>query len=192
MKKIIILLLIFYTSFSFSQQDTIAQGPFTQNRLAEEAVDKRDITYNEISLGAFNLIAFGAVDITYERILTPNTSVALEGFILAWNKESSWAYSKESSLTGKYKYFFEDNHAWGLYANGFMMLSSGTYDEEEEAEIVTEEDYTDLAIGFGGGYKFMVRQGFFADLGAGIGRNLFSNNSPTIVAQFTVNVGFRF
>ncbi len=189
MKKLITLCFILSTAVGFSQQDNV----FAQDTIGEPTLDKRDITYNEISIGAFNLIAFGAIDIAYERILTPNTSASIEGFLLAWNKETSWAYSKESSLTGKYKYFFEDNHGYGLYANGFAMLSSGNYDEEDEgAEIVVEEDYTDLALGFGGGYKFMAKQGFFADVGAGVGRNLFSNNSPTIVAQFTVNIGFRF
>lgn len=189
MKNLLTFCFFFSAMLGFSQQDNL----FTQDTIPPETLDKRDITYNEVSIGAFNLIAFGAIDVAYERVLTPNTSVAIEGFILAWNKESSWAYSKESSLTGKYKYFFEDNHAYGLYANGFAMLSNGTYDVEEEGvENGLEEDYTDLALGFGGGYKFMSRQGFFADVGAGVGRNLFSNNSPTIVAQFTVNLGFRF
>lgn len=182
MKKLIIAFVLVFSTTTYAQEIE-----------EEQVIHKRDITYNELSIGAFNLIVFGAIDVAYERILTPNTSAVIEGFILAWNKESSWAYNKESSLTGKYKYFFEDNHGYGLYANGFGMLSSGTYDEEQEgSEIVVEEDYTDLALGFGGGYKFMARQGFFADVGAGVGRNLFSNNSPTIVAQFTVNLGFRF
>lgn len=189
MKNFITLCFVLSAAVGFSQQNNL----YTQDTIAEVDVDVRDNTYNEISIGAFNLIAFGAIDVTYERILTPNTSVALEGFLLAWNNESSWAYSKERSLTGKYKYFFEDNHGYGLYANGFAMLSSGTLEEDEEGvEIPIEKDYTDLALGFGGGYKFMAKQGFFADVGAGIGRNLFSNNSPTIVAQITVNVGFRF
>ena len=52
--------------------------------------------------------------------------------------------------------------------------------------------YTDFALGFGLGGKFVSKQGFFLDLSTGIGRNLFSDVSPTIVGQFNVNLGFRF
>ncbi len=53
-------------------------------------------------------------------------------------------------------------------------------------------NYTDFALGFGLGGKFVSKQGFFLDLNAGIGRNLLNDNSPTIVGQFNVNLGFRF
>lgn len=163
---------------------------------------KRDIAKNELSIGAFNLVAFGALDIAYERILTPNSSWAIEGFILALdrdNEDISEAYSKDFSITGKYKYFFGDRSAWGFYVNGLAMISSGEYGDWSQDVIMRDnsfgyvkEEYTDLALGFGLGGKFVSRQGFFLDLSTGIGRNLFNNNSPTIVGQFNVNLGFRF
>ncbi len=170
-----------------------------QSQIQEETLYKRDIAKNELSIGAFNLVAFGALDVAYERILTPNTSWALEGFIWALNRDNediSEAYSKDFSLTGKYKYFFGERTAWGFYVNGLAMISSGEYDKDvlqsDGWYEYETENYTDFALGFGLGGKFVSQQGFFLDLGAGIGRNLFSNNSPTIVGQFNVNLGFRF
>lgn len=173
-----------------------------QSQTQENPVYKRDIAKNELSIGAFNLVAFGALDIAYERILTPNTSWAIEGFILALdrdNEDVSEAYSKDFSLTGKYKYFFGEGTAWGFYVNGLAMISSGEYEDwNQDVQMrdgsfgYVKENYTDLALGFGLGGKFVTPQGFFLDLGTGIGRNLLSDNSPTIVGQFNVNLGFRF
>lgn len=189
MKKLITAALFLFTVSAFSQQIETEQ----------ETTPKRDLLKNELSIGAFNLVAFGALDIAYERIVTPHSSWAVEAFILALdreNEDASEVYAKDLSLTGKYKYFFGERTAWGFYVNGLAMLSSGEYAKDVRQpdgwyEYETE-DYTDFALGFGIGGKFVSQQGFFLDLSTGIGRNLFSNNSPTIVGQFNVNLGFRF
>lgn len=191
MKYLVLLVFVFVTSISLAQD---SQNNATTNP------EKRDITQNELSIGALNLVAFGALDITYERIIDKNSSWAVEGFIKALdrdNEDVGDAFYKDFSLTGKYKYFFGENYARGFYVHGFGMISRGEYDSNYVTEpngfgYYEYEDYTDFAIGFGIGGKFVSTGGFFLDLGAGIGRNLFSENSPTIVGQFNVNLGFRF
>lgn len=191
MKNLIILPFLLLSLTLFSQTPGVVE---------DDEIYKRDITNNELSIGAFNLVVFGALDVAYERIITQNTSWAVEAFILALTRESDWgdgAFNKNSSLTGKFKYFFGDARAAGFYVNGLAMISGGEYTEDgtylNDSYIEGEEgDYTDLALGFGVGGKFVSKQGFFIDLGTGIGRNLLNNNSPTIVGQFTVNLGFRF
>lgn len=199
MKKYTTVAFLLFSIISFSQVET--EVTFVEP--GEEQIYKRDITYNEISLGALNLVAFGALDVAYERIVTPNTSWAVEAFFLALTKDNedlSDAYSKDFSLTGKLKYFFSDRAAWGFYVNGLTMLSTGNYTPEDNRtfnpdipfQAPEEQKYTDLALGFGLGGKFVAKQGFFVDLSTGIGRNLFSSNSPTIIGQFNANLGFRF
>lgn len=186
MKKICLLLVLMIPHITFSQE--------------QEDLDPRDSAKNELSVGALNLLAFGAIDITYERILNPHSSWGVETFFLAFNREKEQtvdAYEKDISVAGKYKYFFSDNaSASGFYVNALTMISSGEYNPEEGSsdpdQLTPEERYTDLALGFGAGGKFISRQGFFLDLGMGIGRNIFSSNSPTIVGQFNFNLGFRF
>ncbi len=170
---------------------------FSQDSIA---VYKRDITKNELSINAFNLVAFGAVDVAYERIIDPNSSWAIEGFILALNRESESAdyiFTRTASLTGKYKYFFSERSAWGFYANGLVMLSTGEFFEEQYDRDgfftgTQDKKYTDLALGFGLGGKWVSKQGFFLDLNTGIGRNLLNSDSPVVVGQFNVNLGKRF
>ncbi|PKD17220.1 hypothetical protein APR41_07260 [Salegentibacter salinarum] len=191
MKKLLLLSLVLISSVTFAQD--------SQNTQTTEP-DKRDVTQNELSIGALNLVAFGAIDLTFERIIDQNSSWAIEGFIKALDRDNENiddAFYKDFSLTGKYKYFFGDRYARGFYVHGFGMLSSGEYDDNwvvdsEGYGYYEYEDYTDFALGFGIGGKFVSKGGFFLDLGAGIGRNLLSENSPTIVGQFNVNLGFRF
>lgn len=193
MQKITIYLFLFFTLTVFSQE------PEVQSEPKQEPIYHRDITKNEVSIGALNLVAFGALDIAYERILSPNTSWAVEAFILALNRDNediAEAYRKNFSLTGKFKYFFSERTAWGFYVNGLTMISTGENDNSfytSDGFYQTEtEDYTDLAVGFGLGGKFVAKQGFLLDLNAGIGRNLFNSESPTIIGQFGVNLGYRF
>tara|TARA_R100000935_G_scaffold54108_1_gene82581 strand:+ start:229 stop:819 length:591 start_codon:yes stop_codon:yes gene_type:complete len=196
MKKFLFPVLALVSFLSFSQETL-------ENSNENSATTyKRDIAKNELSIGALNLVAFGALDVAYERILTPNSSWALEAFVLALDRENEDlddAYNKDFSLTGKYKYFFGDRSTWGFYVNGLAMISSGKYKVTTESFVndnffysTEEKDYTDFALGFGLGGKFVSKQGFFLDLSTGIGRNLFSNDSPVVVGQFNANLGFRF
>jgi len=188
MKFLLTCLLLAATSLGFSQtNDSISN------------INSREFGNQELSLNAFNLVAFGIVDITYERIISENSTWAIEAFYHPTKDDYlNDAYYKELSLTGKYKHFFSSKYARGFYVHGFGMLSNGEYEDgsyynENTNEYIYEtNDYTDFAIGFGLGGKFVSKGGFLLDLSGGIGRNLFSDKSPTIVGQFMVNLGYRF
>lgn len=188
MKTILPTLLLIFTGLSGFSQEVV------------EEVFPRDINKNELSINAFNLVTFGAIDVAYERIIDPSSSWSVEGFILALQRESEaadYVFTRTASLTGKYKYFFGDRTAWGFYVNGMAMVSTGEYYEESYDErdfnyTRVDKDYTDLALGFGLGGKWVSKQGFFMDLSGGIGRNILNSDSPVIVGQFNVNLGKRF
>lgn len=181
-------ILLFTTSLCLAQDNSENTQP-----------EKRDSTRNELSVNAFNLVAFGIIEITYERVIDENSSWAIEGFIQPGKDDYlDEAYYKDLSVTGKYKHFFSSTYARGFYVHGFGMISNGEYEtnyyynENIDDYIYETENYTDFAIGFGLGGKFVSPGGFLLDLNAGIGRNLLSDVSPTIVGQFMVNLGFRF
>ncbi len=196
MKKIsLILLLLITCSRSFAQQ-------------AEEELYQRDIAKNELNLNVLNVLVFGALDLGYERVLENNTSLGLQLFSKVFNKNEgedvdlSKVYAKDFSLTSKFKYFFDNEAtASGFYALAFGMVSDGT--NEKSIEVTDPEtgktsnvdrdlDYTDFALGFGVGGKFVARQGFLLDVSFGLGRNLFHKDSPDIVILPAINVGYRF
>ncbi len=196
MKKIIILsLAVFAFQISFAQNSGASQY-------------KRDFKRNEVSINPFNIIAFGAFDVNYERILNKNTSLGLDFFYrLSEGKDdndlidSDDVFDKQVAATLRLKYFFGDRIARGFYAEGFGMLSSGEHENRIDQfgttgvfvnSIRKDLDYTDFALGFGIGGKFVSKNGFFMDVGIGIGRNLFSDKSPDIVVKPNIYIGYRF
>lgn len=174
----------------------------------ENIIFKRDTTKSEVHLNVLNLLVFGALDVGYERLINDHASAGIEIFSKVFNKNEgedvdlSEVYSKDFSITGKFKYFLNDeNTAWGYYAEAFGMFSNGTNEKEVEIKdsttgefktIEADLEYTDIALGVGVGGKFVAKQGFLIDVSFGLGRNLFDKNSPDIVLLPTVNLGYRF
>ncbi|SEK54189.1 hypothetical protein SAMN04487910_0772 [Aquimarina amphilecti] len=190
---------------------TIVALIFTLQMTAQDQSDlpARDINKNEISLSPVNIIAFGALDIGYERVLNNNTTLGLDFFYRFSDGidndddiiDRDGIFDKEIALTVRYKYFFGNRIARGFYIEGFGMLSDGEHEEFVELTNVAGDfiggtnvdmEYTDFALGFGVGGKFVTKKGFFLDIGFGIGRNLFHKNSPDIIVRPNLYVGYRF
>ncbi|WP_405206764.1 hypothetical protein [Aquimarina sp. LLG6339-5] len=189
---IVIILFSFQVSFAQDQTDLL----------------KRDIKKNEVSINPLNLIAFGALDIGYERVLNNNSTLGFDLFYSLVDRDNDEdfistddIFDKEIAFTTSFKYFFGSRIARGFYVEGFGMLSSGEHEEyievfDNQGNFISasdvEQEYTDFAIGFAVGGKFVTRNGFFIDIGFGIGRNLFSNKSPDIIVRPNLYLGYRF
>lgn len=197
MKKLLFLLSLLLVAFT---------GTAQQNSYNEQ-LDHRDVAKNELSLNAFNILIFGVLEGTYERVISDQSSISVDVFADVFDKKEgedidfSEVYTRDFALTTSFKFFFsEDKIARGFYAEGFGMLSTGETLETQEltrpgGEITyseVETGYTDFALGLGLGGKFVARQGFLIDVSFGLGRNLFNNDSPVLVVQTAVNVGYRF
>lgn len=196
MKKHALVLLLFFLSFQGFAQEF------------EEELYQRDLAKNELNLNVLNVLVFGALDLGYERVLDNNTTIGLQLFSKVFNKNEgedvdlSEVYAKDFSLTSKFKYFFDDQAtASGFYALAFGMISDGTNEKTIEitdpgtgktSKVDRDFDYTDFALGFGVGGKFVAKQGFLLDVSFGLGRNLFNKDSPDIVILPAINVGYRF
>lgn len=182
--------------------------------IAQDQTDSpnRDIKKNEISINPLNIIAFGVLDLGYERVLSNNTTVGFDVFFRKADSRDTddisnddlntdEVFDKEIALTTRFKYIFGERIARGFYVEAFGMLSSGennTYQElyNDSGDFIREieevKEFTDFAIGFGVGGKFVNKNGFFLDLSFGVGRNLFNNNSPTIIVRPNLYLGYRF
>lgn len=180
-----------------------------QCAIAQDQSDlpKRDINKNELSINPLNIVAFGALDIAYERVLNNNSTLGFDVFYLLADRDDADIFDgddifeKEIAFTTKFKYFFGERIARGFYVEGFGMLSSGSdetlidvFDSQGNFIRVDEieEDFTDFALGFGVGGKFVARNGFLIDIGFGIGRNLFNNDAPEIIIRPNLYLGYRF
>ena len=54
------------------------------------------------------------------------------------------------------------------------------------------KDYTDGALGLAFGSKYVSPGGFVLDIYGGLGRNLFTSESRSVVPRVGINLGYRF
>jgi hypothetical protein len=194
MKKIIFLLILTLISLQFTAQEK------------EEKTDSQDIGKNyELKINAFNLIAFAAIDLSYERLVNENSSYGVAVFYnFSDYPDDAIAISKKFSLTPYYRqFFFENKYARGFFIEGFGMLNTyqdilynySSYNNRDKVE-----NQTGFALGISVGGKFVTKGGFTTEVLLGVGRNLIKEKSnddydlfgDNIVGRFGISVGYRF
>ena len=178
MKKLFILICLTFSLFGYGQE--IQTIDFKRNELKGNAL----------------LLVIGAGEFTYERLLNEDSGVGISLFFVAEDE-----FDTNFSLTPYYRAYFGKKPAAGVFVDGFAMLNSyidhgyTTYYYDNGTTItnfVADEVGADFALGFGLGSKWIHRKGFVFEFNAGIGRNLFSDNSPEIVGRAGITLGYRF
>jgi hypothetical protein len=197
MKKILLFLLVTFVSLSFTAQEF--EGP-KENRYPE-GVEKK----NELKLNAFNLIAFAALDISYEKVISANSSYGVGIFYNFSDYENDdITFPKKFSITPYYRWFFSEyQYAQGFFIEGFGMLNTfqdfyNSYDYNNNYSKIKTQ--TSFALGISVGGKFVLKEGFTAEVLAGVGRNLIKGESQEdyntfqneIIGRFGVSLGYRF
>lgn len=175
MKKLIVLLCFSSFLSGYSQQKEVP-----------------DFKKNELKGNALFLV-LGAVEVTYERILNEDTGLGVSVFFVAEDD-----FETSFSLTPYYRAYFGNKPAAGFFVEGFSMFNTGTasttyyYDNNNNLSRVDTKSYSDFALGFGLGSKWIHKKGYVFEINAGIGRNLFSGNSPEVVGRGGITLGYRF
>jgi hypothetical protein len=175
MKKLILLLCFSSFLSGYSQQKEVP-----------------DFKKNELKGNALFLV-LGAVELTYERILNEDTG--LGGSIFFVNQDD---FESNFMLTPYYRAYFGNKPAAGFFVEGFSMFNTGVasktyyYDSNSNISRVDKNRYSDLALGFGLGSKWIHKKGYVFEINAGIGRNLLSRNSPDVVGRAGITLGYRF
>ena len=197
MKKILLFLLVTFVSLSFTAQEF--EG--TKENRYPEGVEKK----NELKLNAFNLIAFAALDISYEKLISSNSSYGVAIFYNFSDYENDdITFPKKFSITPYYRWFFSEyQYAQGFFIEGFGMLNTfqdfyNSYDYNNNYSKIKTQ--TSFALGISVGGKFVLKEGFTAEVLAGVGRNLIKGESQEdyntfqneIIGRFGVSLGYRF
>ena len=196
MKKITLLLLLTLLSLHFTAQEK--EG--TKQSKYPENVEKK----YELKLNAFNLIAFAAIDISYERLIDENSSYGVAVFYnFSDYANSDIAFPKKFSITPYYRWFFSENkYARGFFIEGFGMLNTyqDDYSYNYNGNYGKIETQTSFALGISVGGKFVITEGFTAEVLAGVGRNLIKGESNEgyqdfqneVIGRFGISLGYRF
>ncbi len=196
MKKITLLLLLAFLTLQINAQEK--EG--TKESKYPQDVDKK----YELKINAFNLIAFAAIDISFERLIDENSSYGVAVFYnFSDYADSDIAFPKKFSITPYYRWFFSENkYARGFFIEGFGMLNTyqDNYSYDFKSNYGKIETQTSFALGISVGGKFVITEGFTAEVLAGVGRNLIKGESHEsyqdfqneIVGRFGISLGYRF
>ena len=175
MKKLITLLFLSSCLSSYCQQKEVP-----------------DFKRNELKGNALFLV-LGAVEITYERLINEDSGIGATVFFV--NEDD---FESNFTLTPYYRAYFGKKTAAGFFVEGFSMFNTGVasktyyYDNNNNISRIEKDRYSDLALGFGLGSKWVHKRGFVFEINTGIGRNLLSKNSPEIVGRLGITIGYRF
>ncbi|WP_310379455.1 DUF3575 domain-containing protein [Flavobacterium sp.] len=176
MKKTLLILFLTFSAIGNSQEKS-----------------KSETLKNEIKVNALFLV-LGAVEVTYEHLLNQDTGLGISFFVV--NEED---FDTSFSLTPYYRAYFGKKPAAGFFVEGFSMISAGKYGSSYNYDYNTNtsyyidgKKYTDFALGFGVGSKWIHKRGFTFEINAGIGRNLFNDYSPEVIGRGGITLGYRF
>ena len=198
MKNIFIIICLISFSKFFCQTSEIPENPKinTENLTTTPAEgNKKTILEkkHEIKINALFLV-LGAVDVTYENLLNKDTGLGFSLFVV--NEED---FDTSFSLTPYYRAYFGKKLAAGFFVEGFSTISTGkngsyyNYDYNTNTNYYVEgKKYSDFALGFGVGSKWIHSRGFTFEINGGIGRNLLNDNSPEVIGRGGIILGYRF
>ncbi len=145
---------------------------------------------NEVKLDIFDLIAFKALDGTYQYIINEESAVGLSIFGSLAQKKNIFNYREDFTITPFYRQYFPVGAMENVFVEGFFAINNGTGPSDDGLRTVK---YTDGAFGLAGGKSFISPRGFVLDIYVGLGRNLFeSEGAPNLVPRLGINTGFRF
>lgn len=164
----------------------------TVNAQKDVAPDPKN---NEIRLNVTSPFMGGAIEGTYERILNAKSSVGIKGlYVFSTTKNRDMNYF----ISPYYRRYFGNKQASGWFVEGFGMLTSidgkKIYTSADHSSFTENPDVMDVALGAGGGWKWVSESGFLVEASFTYGGLLFNarKTDHTIVSKFGVSVGYRF
>lgn len=161
---------------------------------------------HEIKFDVIDLLAYPALDVTYEVITDPYSSYGVNTFINLSNSGTLEGWVQHFSISPFYRFYFfnkKDFGGAGFFAELFGRLAFGReepiYYYEYTPDMilmpntaVEADNFTDFALGAGIGYKWVNKKAWTFELLFGLGRFLFagdSNDSISTHSEVTVRGG---
>lgn len=144
--------------------------------------------YSEIKLNGFAL-ATGSIDLEFERTLNSNSSIGLSFFSKFNDTGAAFSYDYDSGLSVFYRRYFGKKYASGLFLEGFGMYHNTKRFSSYRYSIPKID--SDLLIGLGLGYKWVLKNGIILQANYGIGRNLF-DSANELSGKAGISLGYRF
>ncbi len=145
---------------------------------------------NEIKFDVFDILALKSLDVSYELIINPESSVGISSLFNFEKESASFKYEQDFVLTPYYRQVLFSKGNIGYFGEFFGSLNTGRSKKALEG---IEDNYTDFAFGLSFGGKYMSDNGFVLDFLAGIGRNMFNTDeSHEVIPRVGISIGKQF
>ena len=145
----------------------------------------------EVKLDIGDALVIKSLDFSYENYITESSSFGISALFNLAKQDAKFRYNENTMITPYYRNYFSTSEEWNFFGEAFLGINSGKKESSEDSGIY-DNKYTDGALGVAVGTKYITGSGLTIDVHAGIGRNLFGSDSPTLVPRLGVNVGWRF
>ncbi|WP_138940665.1 DUF3575 domain-containing protein [Aquimarina agarivorans] len=150
---------------------------------------------HEIKIDALSALVTPAIELSYEYAIGNTSGVGIASFF-RFNKPND--NFRSFSIAPFFRQYFYNNREYGqkgFYIEALLQYATGNDDTKllGTTERDKLDDYNDLGIGFGGGMKWLTKNGFSVDIGANVGRNFkIEKASPDFFINWGINLGYRF
>ncbi len=167
MKKILLVAVVFISSFTQAQQ--------------------------EVKVDLLDALAFKTLEFSYEYYTSERSSVGVSALFNFEKKSADFKYNEERMITPYFRHYFTNNRNWNYFGEIFLGINTGEKEIDIDGSAVKQyKEYTDGALGIAIGSKYISSGGFIVDVYGGLGRNMFTSESRSIVPRVGINVGYRF
>lgn len=147
----------------------------------------------EVKVDLLDALAFKTLEVSYEYYTSERSSVGVSALFNFEKRSADFRYNEKRMITPYFRHYFTNNRNWNYFGEVFLGINTG----EKEIDIVGSnlkqyKEYTDGALGIAIGSKYISGGGFVVDVYGGLGRNMFSSESRSVVPRVGINLGYRF
>jgi hypothetical protein len=145
----------------------------------------------ELKINITDALALKTVTVSYEHYIDNQTSLGVSGLFNFEDDSSDFRYNEDVAITPFVRHYFSTESLWNFFGELFLAYNTGDQNTVVNGFPVSD-NYSDGALGLAIGYKYVSPGGFTVDIHGGLGRNLFSKESPRVVPRVGVNIGYQF
>ncbi len=154
---------------------------------------------HEVKFDVTDALIVKTLEASYEFYLNKESSIGVS-FLKSFSKdEEKFRYNEEIMFTPYFRYYIPEEimpiaDNLNLFGEIFLGINGGRkHKGQDKDKKDIYKDYTDGALGIGGGIKYVSELGFVFEGHVGLGRNLFSgDDSYLLVPRIGLCVGYRF
>lgn len=152
---------------------------------------------NDVMLSPIELIAFPALNASYERLLNKNSGIGVNALVSFQNNED---YNTFYQISPFYRMYFGKKYASGFFVEAFLPITTSETEYynfdfigSSYYESFYSEKSTTIGFGIGAGAKWAVRNNILFEFSAGLGRRFDAKDSgEDITGKGMLGIGYRF